>query len=161
MISVSIISFLTVFLQNLYFRWPSILLQECNRNNLITNINFQTYISKIHKHRVLLVCVIQRTWRKCISQMRDMQRRKVMNENRNNKNKEKSDVSCTVLISDWINIFFLNSKRQASSNAFGGRSFAERRPNESRYWKWTFHLYIHFCIFSSFFWKYKLEVMYP
>ena len=47
-----------------------------------------------------MVSMIQLTWRKYISQMRDIQGRKVMKENKNNKSKEKSDVSCTVLIFD-------------------------------------------------------------
>ena len=62
-------------------------------------MTFQTYICKIPK-RQSAVSVIQRTWRYCISQMRDIQRRKVMNENKNNNNEEKNDVSCTVLISN-------------------------------------------------------------
>ena len=74
--------------------------------------------------------------------------------NRNNRNRDKSDVSYTVLSFDWMVVFSLNSKRQASFNAFGRRSFAERRSNEMRYWKWSFYLFIFlFFIYFSLFWN--------
>ena len=68
-----------------------------------------------------------------ISQLRDFQRREVMNENKNNDKRDKSDVSYTVLIFDRMIVFYLNSKRQASFNAFGRRSFAKRRSNKMSY----------------------------
>ena len=86
--------------------------------------------------------MIQGTWSKFISQLRDFQRREVMNENKNNDKRDKSEVSYTVLVFYWMIVFCLNSKWQASFNAFGRRSFAERRSNEMRYWKWSCQLFV-------------------
>ena len=93
-------------------------------------------------------------WYRAHGASRDCQRREVMNENKNNDKRDKSDDSYTVLIFDWMIVFSLNSKRQASFNAFGRRSFAERRSNEMRYCKWSFHFFIfQFFIYFSLFWN--------